>query len=565
MSQYARAHVFPMKSDGKITVVAKIHTTANSDRIRRTIRDRSGRIIAEYRQYVEFEIPIEELRSFEGDIDIQRIAQPFHPYPHAITGEEVSLTKANRAQMNGYNGQGIKVAIIDGGFINNAQAIAAGELPENIISYDFSGNGLDTDSIHGTAVAEVVHDMAPYAQLYLLKIRTAVQLGQAKDYCKRNGINIINHSMGWFGYGWGDGKGLICDIANDAYNNGILWVNSAGNNALSHWQGDYSDPNADSFNEFSASANINRVGVCESGSTLTVFLTWNDPWGASSNDYDLFLVRWTGSSWAFQAASEYTQNGNDDPVEAFGVDIATTADYGIVIKKHSGAARSLQLFCYENAFKYAKAEQSISQPADATGVLAVGAIAFSNWPAGAIEIFSSQGPTQDNRKKPDICGVDFITNYIYGDFPGTSCAAPCVAGAAAVIWSAYQNCIAKDVWNSLQHSAIDAGAAGFDNQYGAGAVDVVIVRRLSAINNAYRGTGDVIFDMVPKGGVVSIFTVSGKYVTSLAAMDDSYRIIWNVCNSSGPVAPGMYYCIIKEPGGKTTTTRLMITRSRYSQ
>jgi len=54
---------------------------------------------------------------------------------------------------NGISGAGIKVAVIDGGFKNLSAATQLGELPNNVICSDFSGNGLTNDSEHGTAVA----------------------------------------------------------------------------------------------------------------------------------------------------------------------------------------------------------------------------------------------------------------------------------------------------------------------------------------------------------------------------------------------------------------------------
>lgn len=560
---YARGRGFTIKDTGSIVLQAEMRSAVENASVIEAISRQGGRVFSEYRNQIEFEMPIAGVDILESMAGVRKVQKPLRPYPHVINGQEVALTKALQAHAVGNRGANVKVAVIDGGFISNEQAIAAGELPANLISYDFSGRGLATDSAHGTAVAEIVHEMAPDAQLYLLKINSSVELGKAKDYCIMNGIHIVNHSMGWFGSGWGDGKGPICDIANDAYSNGVLWVNSAGNSAKMHWQGSFNDPNGDRCQEFSGMANINQVGTCTAGSTLTVFLSWDDPWGGSANDYDLLLLYWTGSSWTVVYVSEDTQNGNDDPVEAFSFPISATGYYGVAIYRYSGSARPLQLYCYEKEFQYATAASSITSPADAAGVLAVGAIAYNSWPSGPIESFSSQGPTQDARVKPDLCGVDRPTNFIYGSFSGTSCASPCVAGAAAVIWSAYKQCSAKDVWNALKHYAIDVGPSGVDNQYGAGAVDITIVRRFTPINNAYRGKGDVVFDAVPRGATVSIYTVSGKFVAALLASDDSGRVVWNVRNPGGqPVGPGIYNCTVTESNGKKTTSRLMITRSR---
>jgi hypothetical protein len=74
---------------------------------------------------------------------------------------------------------------------------------------------------------------------------------------------------------------------------------------------------------------------------------------------------------------------------------------------------------------------SIATPADATGALAVGAVDVST---NSLESFSSSGPTDDNRNKPEVCGADGTFSHQYSDdFFGTSASAPHVAGAAALM------------------------------------------------------------------------------------------------------------------------------------
>ena len=50
----------------------------------------------------------------------------------------------------------------------------------------------------------------------------------------------------------------------------------------------------------------------------------------------------------------------------------------------------------------------------------------------------------------------------------TSAAAPHAAGAAALVVGAYPTYTVDQVWSCLETNAIDMGAAGKDNEYGAG-------------------------------------------------------------------------------------------------
>ena len=124
--------------------------------------------------------------------------------------------------------------------------------PPPAVRHEKVGPGLARlyDEYLRQGVTEVVHDMAPGAQLYLLKVDNEVDLGNAEEYCIANGIDIINHSVGWFLVAFYDGTGVIDDIANEAYAHGILWVNSAGNSANTHYYATLTDTDGDRRHEF---------------------------------------------------------------------------------------------------------------------------------------------------------------------------------------------------------------------------------------------------------------------------------------------------------------------------
>ncbi len=75
---------------------------------------------------------------------------------------------------------------------------------------------------------------------------------------------------------------------------------------------------------------------------------------------------------------------------------------------------------------------SISQPGSSMNAITVGAINRS----GAVESYSSRGPIESNRIKPDVCAVGDIyafSNSGLAYAQGTSMATPLVAGAAAIL------------------------------------------------------------------------------------------------------------------------------------
>jgi len=103
--------------------------------------------------------------------------------------------------------------------------------------------------------------------------------------------------------------------------------------------------------------------------------------------------------------------------------------------------------------------------------MSAGAIDQANWETGPQENFSSQGPTNDGRIKPDISGPDGVSRYANGSVGrgyGTSYAAPHVAGAASLLLSRYPAYTSGQLQLTLENWAVDMGAPGKDDIYGYG-------------------------------------------------------------------------------------------------
>ena len=98
------------------------------------------------------------------------------------------------------------MAIIDGGF-KGADKLRE-DIPVRRWYRDYTSTGIYAGtSAHGTACAEIIHDVAPEAELYLYKVADIVDLENAKDRCIQNGVAIVNYSETWVNEGFGDGAG----------------------------------------------------------------------------------------------------------------------------------------------------------------------------------------------------------------------------------------------------------------------------------------------------------------------------------------------------------------------
>lgn len=96
----------------------------------------------------------------------------------------------------------------------------------------------------------------------------------------------------------------------------------------------------------------------------------------------------------------------------------------------------------------------VNAPADADGILAIGAVRDDR----GVAAFSSRGPSYDGRIKPDVMAqgapamVMFPDNGVGGGY-GTSFSGPIVAGLAAVLWQAYPEMKASAIRQAIIESA----------------------------------------------------------------------------------------------------------------
>jgi subtilisin family serine protease len=386
-------------------------------------------------------------------------------------GEGVEVTLADRWHQQGITGAGVKVGILDLGFAGY-EALLGQELPPEVMVATFGNTAQFATQVHGTACAEIVHEMAPDAEIYLAYFDgSEVALGQAVDWLLSQGVQIISNSTSISGLTPMDGSGFAAGLANRVREAGILWVNAAGNRASEHYRGRFQDSDGDTLHEFGPGL-ISLPFTAKAGAAYLI-LSWND-WGQVDQDYDLILFDKTG---AFLAKAEDYQTGQPGqrPAEVISYRFDTADTYLLAVQNREGRARGdavLDIFVYNGKVppEFRVAEASLGTPADAQGAFAIGAV---NWANDALEPYSSQGPTSDGRIKPDLVAPSAVKSASYRPFfDGTSAATPHVAGAAALILQSFPDFRPDDITTLLQNRAIKLGPAPANNQFGAGRLNL---------------------------------------------------------------------------------------------
>ncbi|MCP4251756.1 MAG: hypothetical protein GY778_32390, partial [bacterium] len=174
----------------------------------------------------------------------------------------------------GWTGHGTKIGVLDSSFSGHGDLLGT-ELPASVTTASFHFEGLERgQNQHGTAVAEIIHDVAPGAELVLVNA-DANHLDDAVDFFIAEDVDVINLSGGW-SVGPFDGSADQDAAANRAIDAGIVWVNAAGNEADQHFAADYQDGDADGWSELAGSVEINDFFV-PAGDPFQVVLNWTQP------------------------------------------------------------------------------------------------------------------------------------------------------------------------------------------------------------------------------------------------------------------------------------------------
>jgi subtilisin family serine protease len=412
-------------------------------------------------------------------VGLQKGFHPSAPDSLAISGsdalgevetESLAVIGADVWQAAGFTGEGVKVGVLDMGF-DRYKELLGSDLPENVTVRSFVA-GKDADGIgivHGTAVAEIIHDIAPQAELFFAAYDTDVEENLAIDWLVAQGVDIISNSTASICDPM-DGSGEIAMLVDQVVEKGILWVNSAGNHAKDHYRGSFSDRNKDGYHEFAP--NDQYLEIIPPKGDILFCLNWesgkDSAGGSTVQDFDLYVLDGNGN--VILRSQDRQIGAGSPPYEFLKYEFPDSGPYYVAFYTRERLVdvtpATFNFFAWGAKINYPVAERSVTTPGDAHRSLTVGAVYWSN---DVLESYSSQGPTLDDRLKPDLVAPAGVSSAAYGEtWKGTSASAPHVAGAAALVKQAYPAYTPDQITGFLKTRAKDLGDTGPDNQYGFG-------------------------------------------------------------------------------------------------
>ena len=356
-----------------------------------------------------------------------------HPLVGPQQSQGAPLLDSPQRQCRQAAGQGQVVAVLDAGFEGLAAAMASGELP-NVISPPGEAGGS-----HGTMCSEVVADVAPAATIWPVSAPSfsGVQaLAKHISQGNQNSVDVISHSVAWFGMSYGRHMGAACQMVDLAKTGGAAWVNASGNNGGGKFfQAQWNDKDGDGDLDLADGSDVLRFA--QYWGPLQVVVDWDD-YEARKVNLDLQLVqKQEDGSWQEVAKSTLKHGKYVPPMENFAEQGLEDGVYGIrIVAKTAVPAgmrvRAVKLSDGQSDFSLWSEHGSIYDPGNCKGVLTVGAAYHGDWTtAPKLENYSSFGPLVDGRQKPELVAPTGVATSV-GAFYGTSAACPHAAGAVAV-------------------------------------------------------------------------------------------------------------------------------------
>jgi Subtilase family len=488
---------------------------------------------------IQASLPFSALETVAANDDVRSIQSAAQAVLNAgsITSQGYISHKANNVAAMGITGAGVTVGVLSdsASVARIAALVSTGDLPPG--SHALPGqNSTGTDE--GAAMMEIVHDVAPGADIIFATANGGVaNFANNIIQLQAAGARVIVDDITYFNEGvFQDGP--VAQAVTQVTNNGAIYFSSAANSGSltfgtsGTWEGDFT-PNGPTGAPISEPGTLHNFGTAGSPQNFDVLtavsnfisLKWSDPLGASTNDYDLFILNSTGTT--VKGFSVGAQTGTQDPYEFVrqGTNCGTASASGycptagdrLVVVLFSGAPRALHVDTERGrlsigtegaTFGHNAGASTVSTAATYWNSARTGTKPFTG-AANPNEFFSSDGPrkiffnpngtpiTLGNflfstnggitLQKPDIAAADGSASKTPGFFPffGTSAAAPHAAAIAALILSVQPAWTPAQVLNAITSTAVDSMAPGVDRDSGHG-----IVMAWPAVHEAVKSLED---------------------------------------------------------------------------
>jgi uncharacterized repeat protein (TIGR01451 family) len=492
--------------DGRVWIDLKATVTTN---LLSFIQSSGGFVLNSFPQFdaVRALVPLELTETLGGRADVQavRAAVPAIRRTGTVNSEGDVTHRAGLARTNFLTqGYGVRVGVLSDSVDFLAQAQATGDLPGDVaVLPGQAGTGIG----EGTAMLEIINDLAPMAKLSFATAGNGpASFAQNILDLQASGCDILVDDVSYADESPFQ-DGVVAKAVSTVTSHGVMYFSAAGNdgnlkyNTSSTWEGDFLDGgaapapvNVKPGNIHGYTTNINANMIRDVGSAwITLF--WTDPLGASTNDYDLFLLDPTGQN--IVASSTTIQLGLQDPIETLPAGLP--GELIVIVKAAAAEPRFLHLTSAGGPLALATTGSVLGHCASSNAICVSACSVSNSFPnpfttAALVEDFTSDGPRRlffapDGTAltpglflaaggallpKPELTAADEVSTTLppggLNPFFGTSAAAPHAAAIAALLKSYNPSLSSAQILKAMTNSALDIETRLWDEVSGNGIV-----------------------------------------------------------------------------------------------
>ena len=382
----------------------------------------------------------------------------------------------------GVDGTGVKVGVLSDSFnvLGGAAADEAdGDLPASGVTVLADGQPGDTDE--GRAMLELVHQIAPGAQLFFATVGSSDAAMAANIQALRNaGCNIIIDDTTFFDEPFFQ-PDAISQAIDNVVANGAMYFTAAGNDASNAYQSVWRGTNGDTQFNFNSGAG---AAITSQSVNVTIFpgasvifdLQWDQPFHSPSSEFELLVTDQSGGSFTATggantpgdvAEADFAlQNNTASPISTtlnVAIDRLSGPDPSLIkyIASGDGQPVSIDGANTGTVFGHHEDPNAITVGA-ANSAMPTMPESFTSSGAGSDLLFDANGnPINQPVSKVDLTGVDGINTSLPGglsDFFGTSASVATAAAVAALIEQAAPGHSNTQIEQALENTAENIGA-----------------------------------------------------------------------------------------------------------